>query len=219
MKLINKKMKLKIYFIVSLFLFNFSISQEIFFKAGKNFTNYSYKNSLGKSISGLEGSVGSNYELGFDFFFDDADSSLESRFSYSLSLCLNQFNAKGGDFNNTYVWNTNYLGLQNMVYASIIKSPDYYFDFKLKLGFNTSKFISGQQFINNTKYNLNKYDEFNGLFIQPLVGMDLRLDLSRELSFYFSYIHSQAFNISNNSSERLNFINHQIQVGIQYTLF
>ena len=109
---------------MAIFISHFGISQEIFFKAGKNFTNYNYRNSSGTSVSGLSGSSGSNYELGYEHFLDGFTSSLEGVYSYTISLTLNQFNAKGGNFNNTYVWNTNYIGIQNMFYASILKSSD-----------------------------------------------------------------------------------------------
>ena len=126
-------MKSKIVYIVALFISHFAISQEFFLKGGENFTQYNYINSMGKSVSVLEGSNGSNYELGFEYFLDNADSSLESSFSYSASLILNQFNAKGGDFNNTYVWNTNYLGIQNMAYVSLLMSPNSVYNLKFRI--------------------------------------------------------------------------------------
>jgi hypothetical protein len=204
---------------IAIFISHFSISQEIFFKTGKNFTQYNYKNSLGRSVSGLECSSGSNYELGFEYFLDDANSSLESRFSYSASLILNQFNAKAGNVNNTYVWNTNYLGIQNMAYASVLMSPNSLYNLKLKAGVNTSTIVSGQQFINNVVYNLKNYSEFKGIVVQPILGLDFRLEVSRELSANIGYMFSKAFNVSNKSSEKLSFTNNQLQLGLNYTIY
>lgn len=198
---------------------HFSLSQEIFFKVGKNFTQYNYKNSSGKTLSGLEGTTGSNYEFGFVYFLDDAKDSLKSRFSYSASLNLNQFNAKAGNVNNIYVWNTNYIGIQNMVYASVLTSNNNYFNLKFKAGVNTSTIVSGKQYINNVMYDLKNYDEFKGLIIQPLVGMDFQVEVSRELSLNLGYLFSKAFNVSNKSSENLSFTNNQIQLGLFYTLY
>lgn len=211
-------MKTKLLFMMAMFISHVAISQEFFLKTGRNFTTYNYKNSLGKTVSGLERSSGSNYEFGVEFFLDGADSNTESKFSYSASLVLNQFNAKGGNVNNTYAWNTNYIGIQNMGYASVLKSPDGFYNLKLKAGFNTSTILSGQQYINNVVYDLKKYQEFKGIFLQPEVGLDFRLELSRELGVNIGYLFSKAFNVSNKSSEKLGFTNNQIQLGLQYTI-
>lgn len=212
-------MKTKLLFMMAMFFSHFAISQELFLKTGRNFTNYNYKNSLGKTVSGLERSSGSNYEFGLEFFLDGADSSIDSKYSYSASLSLNQFNAKGGDVNNTYVWNTNYLGIHNMVYATVLSSPDGYYCLKLKTGVNASTILNGQQYINNVVYDLKKYSEFKGVFIQPIVGIDFRMEVTRELSLNIGYNFSKAINISNKSTEKLSFTNSQIQLGLQYKLY
>ena len=212
-------MKLKFVLIMTLLISHCAISQEIFLKSGKNFTKYNYKNSSGQNLVGLESSSGSNYELGVEFFLDGTNNSLESRYSYSVSLTLNQFNAKGGNINNTYVWNTNYLGIQNMVYASILKTQKRFMNFKAKAGFNMATIVSGEQFINNVVYDLKKYKEFKGVIIQPTIGADFRFEINRELNVNFGYSLSKAFNISNKSSEKLSFTNNQLQLGLTYTLY
>lgn len=196
----------------------FAISQEVFFRTGKNLTQYNYKNSLGSTVSGLEGSSGSNYELGVEYFLDNADNGLKRRFSYSTSLILNQFNAKAGNVNNTYVWNTNYLGIQNMINASVFTSPNRDYVLKVKAGVNTSSLVSGKQYINNVVYDLKNYDEFKGVVVQPLIGFDFRLKLSQKLNVNIGYLFSKAFNVSNKSSEKLSFTNSQIQLGLQCSL-
>ena len=192
----------------------FASAQEIFLKVGRNFTNYNYKNPTGKSVPGLVGGSGSNYEIGLEFFLDGAENGIESNFSYSASLSLNQFNAKGGNVNNTYVWNANYLGVQNMAYASVLASR--FYNLKLKAGFNTCTIVSGKQYINNVVYDLKNYQEFKGIVIQPLMGVDFRLKVSNELNINLGYSFSKAFNISNKSSEKLSFTNNHIQLGLQY---
>lgn len=203
---------------MAIFISHHAISQEIFFKTGRNFTEYNYKNSLGKTVSGLEGSSGTNYEFGVEFFLDGTKSSLDSKLSYSASLSLNQFNAKGGNVNNTYVWNTNYLGIQNMAYFSVLKSREAIYNLKLKAGFNTSTILSGKQSINNVIYDLNKYNEFKGVFIQPMIGMDFRLKVNQKLVFDLGYSFSKAYNVSTKSSEKLSFTTNQLQLGLQYIL-
>ena len=212
-------MKIKLAFIMAIFISHFAISQEFFFKVGKNFTNYNYENSLGETVSGLEGASGSNYEFGAEFFLDRAHRIIERKFSYSASLSINQFNAKGGNVNNTYAWNTNYIGIQNMLYASVLTSPDRNYTLKLKTGVNASTILSGQQYINNVQYDLIKYSEFKGVFIQPIMGMEFRLEVSRELSFNMRYSFSKAINVLNKFSEKLSFTTNQIQLGLQYILY
>lgn len=200
------------------FLFSHIVSsQELFFKVGRNFTNYDYSNAKGQKLSNLKGSSGTNYEFGVEFFLDRFNNGLESMFSYSLSINLNQFNSKGGNVNNTYEWNTNYFGIQNMAYASLLTSYEGYYCLKFKVGVNTSTIMSGQQYINNYEYDLTKYDEFKGIFVQPIIGADFRLDINREVSLNIGYTLSKAFNISNKSSENLSFANKQFQLGFQYT--
>lgn len=212
-------MNTKLLFMLAMFISQHLFSQEIFFRVGKNFTQYNYKNSKGESVSGLESSNGSNYEIGFEYFFDDAYSGLESSFSYSASLILNQFNAKAGNINNTYVWNTNYLGIQNMAYVSVLMPRNSLYNLKLKAGVNTSTIVSGQQYINNVVYNLKNYDEFKGIVVQPIIGLDFRLEVTQELNLNFGYMISKAFNVSNNSSEKLSFTNNQVQLGLQYSIY
>lgn len=213
------KLKLLLVLMMTFFISHFAISQEIFLKFGKNFTTYEYKNSLGKKLEGIESSSGSNYEFGVEFLLDNSYNSLESRYSYSASLILNQFNAKGGNVNNTYVWNANYLGIQNMLYLTALKAPNGICNLKLKAGVNTSTILSGKQYINNIQYDLKNYDEFKGVFIQPSIGMDFRLEINREINVDFGYSFSKAFNVSNKSSEKLSFTNNQLQLGLTYTIY
>ncbi len=215
-------MKTKLFLLTALLISQFLISQELFFKAGKNFTDYNYKNSFGKTVSGLQGTSGSNYEFGILFCLNPSKDSvsvgIKSKYLYSLSLSYNQFNARGGNVNNTYSWNTNYLGIQNVVYISAFTSSKGYYNLKFKTGVNASTLLSGQQYINNVVYDLKKYSEFKGLFVQPLIGMDFRLEVSRKLSLNLGYSFSKAFNVSNKSSEKLSFTTNQIQLGIIHSL-
>lgn len=193
-------------------------SQELFFNIGSNSTTYDYKNSLGQSNPNLRPSKGSFYELGYEFFLDNADSSLDSKISYAASLTLNQFNAKGGDFNNTYSWNTSYLGIQNAILATIVRSSEDVFSLKFKAGLNTSTIIKGEQLLNNRVYDIKNHSEFKGVLLQPICGVVFRLDLSRNILINAGYTYSKAFNVSNKSAEKLNFSTHQIQIGLHYSI-
>lgn len=193
-------------------------SQELFFNLGSNSTVYNYKNSLGQSNPNLRSSTGSFYEFGYEFLFGGASSSMESNFSYAASLTLNQFNAKGGDFNNTYSWNTSYLGIQNAVLGTVVRSSKNTFVVKLKAGLNTSTIVKGEQTLNNVVYDIKNHSEFKGLLVQPMGGVDLRLELTEAILLSAGYNYSKAFNVSNKSSEKLGFSTHQIQLGLHYNI-
>ena len=214
------KLKLPLVLMLTFFISHFAISQEIFFKSGKNYTKYNYKNYLGEDFNGLESSSGSNYELGVEFFFNDSINSIQSRFSYSASLTFNQFNAKGANLANSYVWNSNYLGVQNMLYATLFKSKNDYLNLKFKAGVNAATFVSGKQYTNNVAYDLKQSDEFKGFIIQPTLGMDFRVVINPQMIMNLGYSFSKVYNASNNTSaEKLNFTNNLLQVGLAYTIY
>lgn len=190
-------------------------SQELFFSKGENYTYYDYTNSLGQSNPNIHSSVGHSYELGLGFGFVNSASVLENKFVYDLSLTLNQFNAKGGDYNNTYSWNTNYVGLQNSVSYLLYGSDA--FSFRFKAGFNTSTIVSGEQNKNNTYYTLKDSefkDQFKGLMLQPLVGLSVRYQVTPIFGIGAGYNYSRSYNVTNNNSEKLVFQTNQLQFGV-----
>ena len=187
-------------------------AQEIFFTAGKNFTKYDYKNSLGVSNPNLRSGDGSFYQLGMGF---NLGSDL---FNYAVSLVYNQLNAVGGSSVSNYAWNTNYLGIQNELNYILFQDYDS-FKVKSKLGFATSTIIKGEQFINNVVYDISKNEEFKGILIQPNIGIDFHYSIDRALEISVGYEYSKAFNVSNNSPEKLSFTNNQIHFGLHFPIY
>jgi len=205
----------RITFILVFVLSQSIFSQELFFSKGENNTRYDYTNSLGQSNPNIHSSVGNFYELGFVFGFDKSTSVLENKFVYDLSLTLNQFNAKGGDYNNTYSWKTNYLGFQNSV-SYLLYGSDV-FSFRLKGGLTTSTIVSGEQNKNNTYYTLKDSDfkdQFKGLVLGPLVGLSVRYQVTPVFSIGAGYNYSRSYNVTNNNSEKLVFQTNQLQFGV-----
>ena len=198
-------------FLVALGLNNLP-AQEMFFNIGRNFTNYDYTNSQSESNPNIESSSGSSYELGYNFI-----SALGNKFDVGLSCTLDQYNATGGNLVNDYSWNTNYFGLQGTIkYDLIEKLNKSKFNLNINAGINLNHIISGQQKINGDTFNLSSHEEFNGLFIKPVVGMQLKFYLTDDVAIGISYNHSKNYGRipARSGDENLNFNNNQLQFGI-----
>jgi hypothetical protein len=198
--------------ILLLFSGCFLQAQEMFFTAGKNFTKYDYKNSLGVSNPNIRSGDGSFYQLGMGFNLGSDE------FNYAVSLVYNQLNAVGGSSVSNYAWNTNYLGIQNELNYILFQDYDS-FIVKTKLGFATSTIIKGEQYINNVVYDISNQEEFKGILIQPNIGIDFHYSIDRALEISVGYEYSKAFNVSNTSAEKLSFTNNQIHLGLHFPIY
>ena len=187
-------------------------AQEVFLTAGKNFTKYDYKNSLGVSNPNLRSGDGSFYQLGMAFNLGSEE------LNYAVSLVYNQLNAVGGSSTSNYAWNTNYLGIQNELNYVLFQDYDS-FKVKTKLGCATSTIIKGEQYINNVVYDISNQEEFKGILIQPNIGINFQYSLDRDIEFSVGYEFSKAFNVSNTSAEKLSFTNNQIHFGLHFPIY
>lgn len=201
-------MKLQLLLFSCIVWFQLGLSQEIYFHFGNNFTTYDYKNSVGNSNSNIKSGSGSAYELGYNRSFKD-------KFTYSGSLIWNQFNAKGSNGVSVYGWNTNYLGIQNAVSYTILKTRSE-FGIYLKAGVATSFIIKGQQLLNNRYYDLTQYEEFKGLVIQPLIGMQVKYLVNDYFGVSLNYILSKS--LPKSGLESLSFDTNQAQLGFYFPL-
>ena len=187
-------------------------AQEVFLTAGQNFTKYDYKNSLGVSNPNLRNGDGSFYQLGMAFNLGSEE------LNYAVSLVYNQLNAVGGSRTSNYAWNTNYVGIQNELNYVLFQDYDS-FKVKTKLGCATSTIIKGEQYINNVVYDISNQEEFKGILIQPNIGINFQYSLDRDIEFSVGYEFSKAFNVSNNSPEKLSFTNNQIHLGVHFLIY
>ena len=201
-------MKLKLLLISCVLCFQFGLSQEMYLHIGKNFTTYDYKNSFGNSNSNVKISSGNAYELGYDHGF-------KKKFTYSGSLTWNQYNAKGSNGVSLYAWNTNYVGIQNAISYTVLKTRNE-LEIKFKAGINTSIIINGEQLLNNRYYDLTQYDEFKGLIIQPLIGMQVKYLVTDYISLSLNYMLSKS--LPKTGTESLSFGTNQMQLGLHFPL-
>jgi hypothetical protein len=192
------------------FAFNFSLGQEVYLNVGRNFTTYDYTNTLGGENPNIESSSGNFYEVGYIFPID-------YKFKFSTSLTLDQFNATGGNLVNNYSWETDYIGLQGIVRYNLLEFRQGRYNFSpfsviIKAGMNFNHIIDGIQKINGQTFKLSNENEFKGVFIKPVVGLDLQFLFSNNIAINLGYNLSK--NLSFSSKERLNFNNQQLQFGV-----
>ena len=204
---------IKKYLLLTLFFSGCYVqAQEVFLTAGQNFTKYDYKNSLGVSNPNLRNGDGSFYQLGMAFNLGSEE------LNYAVSLVYNQLNAVGGSRTSNYAWNTNYVGIQNEINYVLFQDYDS-FKVKTKLGCATSTIIKGEQYINNVVYDISNQEEFKGILLQPNIGINFQYSLDRDIEFTVGYEFSKAFNVSNNSPEKLSFTNNQIHLGVHFLIY
>ncbi len=195
----------------SLFIMCHLVSaQEIFFKAGKNLTSYSYSSSAENQILKLKSKIGANYEIGYR-------QNVKEKFNYQASFTLNQFNSFSTNEVQSYSWNTTYIGLQNGIGYILFKNQKN-LSIELKGAVNLATIVDGKEVINGVVYDIRKLSEFKGLFFQPSIGLDLKYPISDSCMVSLSYNFSNAFKLSHATDEKLAFINNQIQFGLHFPL-
>ncbi len=183
-------------------------SQEIYFKTGKSFTKYNYKSNSESSPS-LQSGSGNFYEIGYIMQL-----SIEN-LKYAIGLNLNEYNTVGGDVNNSYSWNTQYMGIDNSIsYAFFIKSG---FQASANGGLGISSLIHGKQNLNGEYLDLSSQKEFSGIWIAPKLGIQFAYNVENDIILSFGYAFSKNYNLSNSTEEKLSFINNQIQFGVHFT--
>ena len=189
---------------------NFTYSQEAYFSMGRNFTTYDYTNSDGNSNDNIEGSSGAAYELGYVF-------SLGDKLGLAAGLTLNEFNATGGNQVNNYSWETNYLGVQGIAKYAVLDNLSG-FGLNVNGGVNLNHIVNGKQKINGQTFDLTDNDEFKGLFVQPIIGLDAKYQISETFALGLGYHYSKNFGLTNSTPQKLNFNNSQLQFNLVMSL-
>jgi len=189
---------------------NFTYSQEAYFSMGRNFTTYDYTNSEGNSNDNVKGSSGAAYELGYVF-------SLGDKLGLAAGLTLNEFNATGGNQVNNYSWETNYLGVQGILKYAILDNLSG-FGLNINGGVNLNHIVNGKQKINGQTFDLTAEDEFKGLFVQPIIGLDAKYQINSDFAIGLGYHYSKSFGLTNSTPQKLNFNNSQLQFNLVMSL-
>lgn len=207
-------MKKKYFLFCILLLSNQLFSQQIYLKAGKNFTKYQYKDSKGQTNSNLQSGQGNFYELAVAIPFTN------EHFSYAGSLSLNEYNAMSGNTANSYRWDTQYLGIKGGLEYSFF--PDVYASHNLDLTFNAGllgqTIVYGKQEMDGTYYNLVSNKEFSGVLLGSSVGCQVKYAIPSFGFISLGYNYQYSVNVSNNSPEKVSFRTHQLGLGFHFPL-
>ncbi len=205
--------------LVLLFLFTIGSiqSQEIYLFTGKNYTTYKLRNE-GESANPFDKSgSGSSYEIGVSLPIPVSRLAFDNPLNYNLGLTLNQYNAEAGNIANLYEWKTEYVGLQNSIVYSFIKSN--HLDLAVKGGFNFGTMLSGNQKINNSYYDLKSQKDFTGVVFTPSLGVQAKCNLSEYGYLSLGYNYLASTNLSNNTPKKLTLKTHQILFGIHFEIY
>jgi hypothetical protein len=184
-------------------------AQGVFFKMGKNFTSFSYKNTTPFTDKIKINGTGSSYELGYAMPLKYKD------FSYLGSVTLNDYNATGESDLNNLEWKTTYIGVQNVVDYRFYDS--FYFFISAQAGLNVSTMLYGKQQLNNATYNLTSNKDFSGLILQPVLGLNAKYYISKSgyLSLGCNFTKSMSLNPT---QEKVSFNTFQILFGGYFDL-
>ncbi len=184
--------------------------QEIYLYTGKNFTNFEYKSTSSSSNVNLHSDSGSYYAIGFRFPFKEEN----DRFYYEVELNLNQYNAVGDDSIRAYSWQTDYFGGKYNALYAVLKNE--HIEISCNSGVGLSTILNSKQLINGLYCNLINNDVFSGVWVQPSLGVQVKYMFRTNIHFSLGYNFSKSFNFTNSTSDKLSFVNNQIQFGIHF---
>ena len=86
----------KVYLLIAFIAFANSYSQEVYFLTGSNFTKYNFSSDKGSMSTPLQGGTGSTYEMGYSRPLKN------NRFSHTIGVNLNEYNAVAGNMANRF---------------------------------------------------------------------------------------------------------------------
>jgi hypothetical protein len=199
--------------LIGLFLSSISSlqAQEMFFHSGKNLTAYDFRNYTNTTVD-LQNGIGFNYELGFI----SASKNYQPLF-FSVSAVINEYNATGSTTGAAMEWKTNYIGAKGAFYYSVLNST--YYGLALKVGLGAESIVYGRQKINFDQMNLVAQKEFSGIFAGPGVGLLYSYKINDEFGLQLAYNYDMHFSLSNKTQEKLNFNNHNLNVGFSIKIY
>ena len=196
--------------LIAFIAFSNSYSQEVFFITGSNITKYNFNSEQGKMTTPLFSGTGSAYEIGYMRPLKN------NRFSHTIGINVNEYNAVAGSPANSYSWQTKYAGAQMSL--NYLHKVTKRFKFGLRAGVNLSKIVYGKQNLNGVVYDLLDQKEFSGLYFSYFGGASANYKLNDSGYLSFGYGYSNGLNTANSTQEKVIFNNQQILFGIHFNI-
>lgn len=197
---------MKLLILLTMLLSSYMVmGQDIFFKSGFNVTQFEFEDNNGDKLNTFIAETGSSYHLGVGFPLS------RNLLRYELGLSLETYNSTFEDPLHHYSWNTTYGGIKNSLGVNLFV---YEFTLAIVANLGFSKILEGTQLINNSTYSLTTNQEFNGLMVQPGLGIAVSYNILNDAFLSFQYDYSKSFRIRNTPEERLSFNINQIIVGV-----
>ena len=175
----------------------YAYGQETYFEVGVNNTSYDYTYESSTNDFELDSSPGIFLRVGIGELLPN----LNYGFSY------HQFNSIGKLYEDTFEWNTNYVGgfIQfdyPLINNKLILTP----------ATEVLTLFSGKQFSFGEIHTLGEEPEFTGLWVSPRLGIIYKVDFSNYVSLGVGYNFSISLNATNSTEESLIFNSHQLSV-------
>lgn len=180
---------------------------DMFVSVGQNFTTYDYRNSSGNQNFSIKAGSGISIDIGKRF---KGISLLGSELNFATWLSLNEYNSNGGNYENNYMWNTFYLGINTDVNVEVNFR---FIKLYLSSGLGVNSIVYGKQKINGITYDIVNNNEMDGLFLKPFLELGPKLrGKHTDLGILFSI--SRDLSLDQNSIEKLDFHNIQIKLRL-----
>lgn len=193
---------------------------------GRVISSFDYKNSDGKKLTNLQGSINNHLDLGWKMHFKTSKLYLLSGLSY------NKYGAKGSDqaLGNYYDWEVNYIGIRAGIGYEFLKTKSFFnfpyvsgypgITFSIQASVASDFLVKGTQKINNQVYDLIGVEQFDTPFLFAFGGIGINYYPTKEISIYLQYNGGKGFSIfsDSNDQEKLNYITHVISLGIAISL-
>lgn len=206
----------KIYFLLLLGSL-MGYSQEIYLLVGKNHARFDVESNGIQINNFTHQGIGDSYELGVAIPIAITRLPFDNPLNYTVGLTLNQYNAESGNIANHYEWKTEFIGIQNSIAYSFIKTN--HLDLAAKGSFNFGTLVLGSQIINNSYYDVSEHKEFRGLQFTPSLGLQAQCNLSEYAYLSLGYNYATSYDLSNKTSEKVYIHNHQLLFGVHLELY
>ena len=197
--------------IIFCFFFGFHMllgAQTVYIKNGKNFTDFKFVQSDGTQSPGFQQGVGDAFDLGIQYVLLKKGSHLFGE----VGVILNEYNALVGMKANYINWKTYYVGIQNSIVYSFLNRNNYFMG--IRLGANANKILYGKEEIDGIIYDLRKENDFKRFLFQYVVGLDVKYNVTNQISIGLGFSLVNSSNMSNSDSTKFFINNKQVMASI-----